>query len=97
VSPLRRGGLVSGSLGGLWNLRARSGQGRGLGGDLLQDAVLRVLAAGERIGVRAILVHAISDEAKAFYERHGFRASPIEPMTLMITLAEARRMLAGDN
>lgn len=75
----------------------RAWQGRGLGGDLLQDAVLRVLAAGERIGVRAIIVHAISDEAKAFYERHGFRASPIEPMTLMITLAEARRMLAGDN
>ena len=75
----------------------RAWQGRGLGGDLLQDAVLRVLAAGERIGVRAILVHAISDEAKAFYERHGFRASPIEPMTLMITLAEARRMFAGDN
>lgn len=70
-------------------------QGRGLGGDLLRDAVLRTLAAGEAIGVRAVLVHAISDEAKAFYERHGFRASPVDPMTLMVTLNDARRML-GD-
>lgn len=69
----------------------RAWQGRGLGADLLRDAVLRVLAAGEAIGVRALLVHAISDEAKAFYEHHGFRASPVEPMTLMITLREAQR------
>ena len=73
----------------------RTWQGRGLGRDLLLDAVLRVLSAGEKIGVRAILVHAISPEAKAFYERHGFRPSPIEPMTLMVTLAEVRRMLTG--
>jgi GNAT superfamily N-acetyltransferase len=69
-----------------------SWQGKGLGGDLLRDAVLRVLSAGKTIGVRAILVHAISPEAKAFYEKHGFRPSPIDPMTLMISLAEARRM-----
>jgi GNAT superfamily N-acetyltransferase len=66
-------------------------QGRGLGGDLLRDATLRVLGAGEAIGVRAMLVHAISPEAKSFYERHGFKPSPIEPMTLMVTLAEAKR------
>jgi predicted N-acetyltransferase YhbS len=71
-------------------------QGRGLGADLLRDAVLRLLSAGATIGVRAILVHAISDAAKTFYERHGFRASPVEKLTLMITLAEARRMLGGD-
>jgi GNAT superfamily N-acetyltransferase len=75
----------------------RAWQGRGIGADLLRDAVLRALFAGEAIGVRAILVHAISEAAKAFYERHGFRVSPVEPLTLMITLAEARRMLAGDN
>jgi len=69
-------------------------QGRGLGLDLLRDAVLRSLAAGDAVGVRAILVHAISPEARAFYERHGFKASSIEPMTLMITLAEAKRVFA---
>jgi predicted N-acetyltransferase YhbS len=70
----------------------RGWQARGLGADLLRDAVLRTLAAAETIGVRALLVHAISEQGKTFYERHGFRASPIEPMTLMITIDEARRM-----
>ena len=68
-------------------------QGRGLGSALLRDAVLRVVGAAGTIGVRALLVHAISDEAKAFYERWGFRPSAIEPMTLMITIEEAQRML----
>ena len=71
----------------------RAWQGKGLGADLLSDAVLRAVGAAESVGVRAVLVHAISDEAKAFYEKHGFRASPIDPMTLMITIDEARRML----
>jgi GNAT superfamily N-acetyltransferase len=70
----------------------RTWQGKGLGGDLLRDAVLRIMSAGATIGVRALLVHAISPEAKAFYEKHGFRPSPIDPMTLMITMAEALRM-----
>jgi hypothetical protein len=47
----------------------------------------------ETIGVRALLVHAIWDETKAFYERHGFRPSATDPMTLMITIDEAQRML----
>ena len=71
----------------------RAWQGKGLGADLLSDAVLRALGAAQTIGIRAILVHAVSDSAKAFYEKHGFRASPIESMTLMITIAEARKML----
>ena len=66
-------------------------QGKGLGGDLLRDATLRAIAAGDSIGIRAMLVHAISPEARAFYVRHGFKESPIEPMTLMMTLAEAKR------
>jgi len=70
----------------------RGWQGRGLGAALLQDAVLRVVGAGESIGVRAILVHAISEEAKAFYEHWGLRPSPVDPMTLMITIEEAIRM-----
>jgi predicted N-acetyltransferase YhbS len=67
--------------------------GNGLGADLLSDAISRAIGAAETIGVRAVLVHAISDRAKAFYEKHGFRSSPIEPMTLMVTIDEARRML----
>jgi predicted N-acetyltransferase YhbS len=75
----------------------RTWQGKGLGGDMLRDAVLRVMFAGESIGVRAILVHAISGEVKAFYEKHGFRSSPVDPMALMITLGDAKRMLSGDH
>jgi hypothetical protein len=54
-----------------------------------------LLGAAETLGIRALLVHAISDPAKGFYEKHGFRVSPVEPMTLMITLAEAKRMFVG--
>jgi GNAT superfamily N-acetyltransferase len=75
----------------------RGWQAKGLGTDLLRDATMRVLAAGEAIGVRAMLVHAISPEAKAFYERRGFKPSPIEPMTLMITLAEVKRAFIANN
>lgn len=71
----------------------RGWQGKGLGGDLLCDAVRRVVAAAQSVGVRAILVHAISERAKAFYEAHGFRPSPLDPMLLMITTDEAAKML----
>ncbi|MBI3679106.1 MAG: GNAT family N-acetyltransferase [Acidobacteria bacterium] len=70
-------------------------QGRGVGTGLLRDAVLRTLQAAEVAGIRALLVHAISNDAKHFYEGHGFIASPVDPMTVMITLAEAERMLTG--
>ena len=72
----------------------RDWQGRGLGRSLLRDAVLRTLQAAEIIGIRAILVDAISDEAKKFYERHGFTVSPVDPMILMITIADARKALS---
>ena len=70
-------------------------QGRGLGRALLRDAILRTLRAAEIAGIRAMLVHAISDDARRFYERCGFRPSPLDPMTLMITLEDARRQLPG--
>jgi GNAT superfamily N-acetyltransferase len=66
-------------------------QGRGLGVGLLRDAILRTLQAAELGGIRAILVHAMSEEARRFYERHGFVGSPIDPMTLMITIADAKK------
>ena len=68
-------------------------QGQSIGPALLRDAVLRTIQAAEIAGIRAILVHAISDRAKSFYERSGFIPSPIDPMTLMITVAEARKAL----
>ena len=70
-------------------------QGRQLGAALLRDAILRTLQAAEIAGIRAILVHAISEAAKKFYERCGFYPSAIDPMTLMITLADAEKALRG--
>lgn len=71
----------------------RAWHGKGLGAGLLSDAVWRAIGAADLIGIRAVLVHAISNSAKSFYEKHGFRPSPIDPMMLMITLEEARRMI----
>lgn len=61
--------------------------GRGIGGGLLKDALLRTLQVRTQIGARALLCHAIDDAAKAFYLRHGFIASPIHEMTVMLPLA----------
>ena len=69
-------------------------QGRGVGSALLKDAVLRTVQAAEIAGIRAILVHAINESAKRFYERLGFMASPTNPMTLMITVRAAAHTLA---
>ena len=64
----------------------KSSQGRGLGAALLQDAVVRTAQAGGILGIRGLVVHALSIEAKAFYEHHGFVASPAQPMTLILSL-----------
>jgi GNAT superfamily N-acetyltransferase len=68
-------------------------QGKGIGRALLRDAILRTLQAAEIAGIRAILVHAISEEAKQFYEKCGFTASPLEPMTLMLKVSDATTSL----
>lgn len=60
---------------------------RGIGEGLLKDAVLRSVSAAERIGVRALLCHALSESAKAFYLKHGFVESPISASTLMLPLS----------
>ena len=61
-------------------------QGKGIGVALLQDAVVRTAQAAEILGIRGLLVHAISEDAKKFYEHHGFIASPTQPMTLILSL-----------
>jgi GNAT superfamily N-acetyltransferase len=67
----------------------RDWQGKGLGVALLQDAVLRTSQAAAIMGIRGILVHALSTEAKAFYERYGFAATPKHPLTLVLSLKSA--------
>ena len=66
----------------------RNWQGCGIGRALLRDAILRTLQAAEIAGIRAILVHAISEDAKLFYQKCGFTVSPMEPMTLMVKVSD---------
>jgi GNAT superfamily N-acetyltransferase len=66
----------------------KSWRGKGLGAALLQDAVMRTAQAAGILGIRGLLVHALSVEAKAFYEHHGFIASPTQSMTLILSLKQ---------
>lgn len=63
-------------------------RGQGLGADLLHDAVLRCYRVAENIGVRAIMVHALTEEAKSFYLHHGFKASQTQERTLFLKLPQ---------
>ncbi len=67
--------------------------GRRIGRAMVRDACMRVLQAAETIGIRGIVVHALSNEAKTFYEHVGFEPSPLEPMTLMVTLSDLKACL----
>lgn len=71
----------------------RAYQGRGLGRALVRDAGLRLLNAAEVIGIRGVLVHAISQDARAFYEAVGFLPSPLDPMVLMIGMSDLESAL----
>ena len=70
---------------------ARTHQRDGLGRELLRDAVLRVIGAAETLGIRAMLIHALSERARTFYERFGFQRSPLDDMTLMAVLPDLEK------
>jgi len=65
-----------------------SAGGHGVGAWLLRDAMTRTLAASETIGVRPMLVHALDDDARAFYIHHGLEPSPTDPRHLMIIIKD---------
>ena len=62
-------------------------QGKGLGDALLRDALLRILQASEIAGIKAVMVHAISQRAKKYYADRSFVESPSSPMTMILPLA----------
>jgi GNAT superfamily N-acetyltransferase len=70
-------------------------QHAGLGRSLLRDAILRTLSVSQQAGVKALLVHTLSEDAKQFYLRNGFRESPLDPMTLIISLQDAAHNFAS--
>ena len=74
---------------------AASHHGQGLGRALFQDAARRALYAADAIGVRGLIVHALSDTARAFYLQLGLEPSPLDSMTLMTPFTDLRAAL-GD-
>jgi predicted N-acetyltransferase YhbS len=72
---------------------AQGWHGRGLGRGLFRDGARRVSAAADSIGIRGIVVHAISEKARGFYVALGFDACPADSMTLVVTLEDARAAL----
>ena len=69
-------------------------KGQGLGKALLKDALVRTAQAAEIVGVRALLVDAIDDEARRFYLHFNFEPSLVDPMHLMLLIKDLRVMLA---
>lgn len=67
--------------------------GRGIGSGLLKDAVLRVALTAQELGIRALLCHAIDEPARTFYVQRGFIPSPIEPLTVMLSLPRLLEIL----
>ena len=63
-----------------------SQHGKGLGSDLLQDALLRTMRLAEEVGIRALVVHALHERARAFYHHHGFSESGLDPLILMLRI-----------
>jgi predicted N-acetyltransferase YhbS len=76
---------------------AQQWQHAGLGRSLLRDAVLRTLSVSQQAGIKALLVHALSEDAKTFYRRYGFQVSPLDPMTLIVSLRDVADNLSSAN
>jgi len=72
----------------------RRWQGRGVGRSLMRDAASRVMQAADTIGIRGMVVHALSESARNFYLSLGFKESAGQPWTLTITLKELQAALA---
>lgn len=66
----------------------RAHQGTGLGEALLRDALLRAEQVAEHVGLRGVLIHAMSARAREFYERWGFSASAADPLLLMMLMTD---------
>jgi GNAT superfamily N-acetyltransferase len=71
----------------------KSVQSRGIGAFLLRDAMSRALSVAEQAGMRLLLVHALNDEARVFYEHFGFEASPTDAMNLQLLVKDIRLAL----
>ena len=71
----------------------KSLQGQGLGGQLLRDALERIVEAANVASGRLIIVDAIDEPAVAFYQKYGFQLTKIDPHRLVMKVATARKNL----
>ncbi|MCE9566225.1 MAG: GNAT family N-acetyltransferase [Planctomycetes bacterium] len=66
-------------------------QNQRLGHALLRDALQRALQVAESVGLTAIVVHAISEDGRRFYQSCGFVESPLQPRTLCLLMATLQK------
>ena len=71
----------------------RDERGTGLGKALLEDALQRIAQAADIVGARAVLVHAIDEQARKFYEHFDFEPSPVHDLGLMLLMKDLRKAL----
>lgn len=71
----------------------RKVQGKGIGAFLLKDAMSRAVSVADQAGIRLLLVHAVNDEARKFYEHFGFEVSPTDPMNMQLLIKDIRLAL----
>jgi GNAT superfamily N-acetyltransferase len=69
--------------------------GQGLGAALLKDALIRIYSAAGEIGIRAVLVHAKDENARRFYQRYEFEASPVDECQLFLLIKDLRAMFGA--
>jgi len=71
----------------------RRQKGKGLGRALMLDALLRTAQAADTIGIRALLVHAIDEDARRSYLHFNFEPAPVDPMHLMLLIKDLRTLI----
>lgn len=67
---------------------------KGIGSALLREAIQRTLEASRIAGLRALIVHAIDDEAIGFYARYGFAEFPAGARTMFLPVETLRECLS---
>jgi predicted N-acetyltransferase YhbS len=70
-------------------------KGRGLGAELVRQALLRAASSAQDIGARGLMLHAIDEAAQSFYLHFGFEESPISPRLMMISFTDVTATIAS--
>lgn len=68
-------------------------QGQGIGTGLFKDALRRCLNVSKEAAVRAFMVHAKDQDARALYRRYGMLECPENPAHLYFLMKDVERAL----